>query len=459
MLYPSSCAQIDNRCLLEKFQRTVEATKSPKVKGLFCHIPDESLEHVVLNGMGSLEGERTTNASSGAHRSAGGGHPTDPIWVSRNEGPFRCGERGGRGNEDVNHDTVVNVTRPSKPLDFPRAFSRYSTLEDEREYANPPKESWEPFTSQKDFDEGGSASCLRLLALCRVMIGRLSASSSVPCLHRTGVSADAESITAQRSAQRVIFPPGANLQPSAAASPCSSPGQAEFDSVYFSCEKEYRLFNRAYVVPEFIIVHRFVARPRTTSSSSSTAARRPRTVTFGGGGLRTAVGTQEAREGGSSWYEGRRGHSDGDSVGTSRSAAFVVAAKEAVMNRAQPSVPVMFGTPSSFQGLSGPSADSTRDAGVGLGSRCTTGGNGGEAVSIRDDESWERGSGRADRESIVSAVEDTCENRQQSTALSHIFVPCPRKYMLCSIPYLGGFDALPHGLYTWYYLDGGYSQF
>lgn len=397
-MYPS---QIDNRCLLEKFQRTVEATETPKVKGLFCHIPDESLEHVVLNGMGSLEGERTTNASSSAQRSDWDGYPIDPIWVARNEVLFRCGERGGRGIEEVNHDTVVHVTRPSKPLDFPRAFSRYSTLEEEREFANSPKESQKRVNNQMDFDEGGSASCLRLIALCRVMIGRLSASSSVPCIYGAGVSTDAEIVTAKRSAQRVTFPPGANPQPSVAASPRSSPGEAEFDSIYFPCEKEYRLFNKAYVVPEFIIVHRFVARPRTKSPSSSTVSRRPRAVTFGGGGLRTAVGTQEGE---------RRGRRDGDSVGETRSAAFVVARKETVMNRAQPSAPVVFVPPSSFEGLSRPSADCTRGDGFGLGSRCKAGASGMEAVSIRGGERQERGSARVDRESIMSAVEDTCEN-------------------------------------------------
>lgn len=420
------------------------------MKGLFCRIPDESLEHVVLNGMGSFEGERTTNASSSAHRSAWDGYPIDPIWVARNKGPFRYGEIGGRGNEDATHDTAVNFTRPSKPLEFPRAFSRYSTLEEEREYANSPKKIQEHLKNQKDFDEGSSASCLRMIALCRVMIGRLRASSSVPCTYDAGVSADAESVTAQRSAQRVTFPPGANPQPSVAASPCSSPGEAKFDSMYFPCEKEYRLFNKAYIVPEFIVVHRFVARPRTKSPPSLTVARRPRAVTFSGGSLRTAVGTQGGE---------RRDRSDGNSVGASRSAALVTARKETVMNRAKPSAPVMLVSPSSFEGLSRPSADWTRDDGIELGSRCKTGGSGVEAVWIRDSESQERGNARVDREFIMSAVEDTCKNRDSKSLLClTILSRVPANIPSLGMPYIWRFDAHPHALYTLYHLDRGYLQ-
>ena len=59
----SNVYKIENELLLDKFQAQVQEIKGGKIKGLFCIVPQESLEHMVAFGMHSAE-KMQANGSS-----------------------------------------------------------------------------------------------------------------------------------------------------------------------------------------------------------------------------------------------------------------------------------------------------------------------------------------------------------------------------------------------------------
>lgn len=303
-VHPMHCgrySQMENRFLLERFQRAAEAREPCKVKGLFCHVPDESLEHVVLYGMGGA-GAQTDECggfSSGAASKADGNAGLSPThdWdldpIDFFLGTPTVGVSGGRETSGGNNGM--------RPLEFPRAFSRHSTLEEERQYANRSNRgcddedrgvrqhhsSWSPQSagchplqrqrwhrvhgdgSHEDGQQRGAVSGLRFLALCRVMIGNThvaATTSPATWTQRKGNGStppnDPKSLsprhrtdsTALQSSPRCAGRPADEF-----SLPTPPPGQAEFDSVYFPREEEYRILNEAFVLPEFLVVHRFVA--------------------------------------------------------------------------------------------------------------------------------------------------------------------------------------------------------
>lgn len=307
---PYSCAphrysQMENRFLLDIFQRAAEAREPCKVKGLFCHVPVASLEHVVLYGMGGAGAlmDECGGYSSGAASTTDGKAGLVPTYdldldpIDSFLGAPTVGVSGGRETSGGNNG--------KRPLEFPRAFSRHSTLEEERQYANrsscgcddedrgmrqqhpswsPPSSGCRPLQRQRhrvpgdgsheDGQQRGAVSGLRFLALCRVMIGSTHVAAttspatwgqrkgnggtpphdpkSLSPRHRT------DSIALQKR-QRASSPGSAGPRVDELSLPTPPPGQAEFDSVYFPREEEYRILNEAFVLPEFLVVHRFVA--------------------------------------------------------------------------------------------------------------------------------------------------------------------------------------------------------
>ncbi|CAM9271855.1 unnamed protein product [Ectocarpus sp. 12 AP-2014] len=298
--------KMENRFLLDRFKRAAEAREPCKVKGLFCHVPDASLEHVVLYGMGgagALMDECGGYSSGAASKTDGkaGLLPTndwdlDPI--DSLIGAPTVGVSGGR--------ETSGGSNGKRPLEFPRAFSRHSTLEEERQYANRSScgcddkdrgmrqhhPSWSPPSSgchslqrqrrhrvpgdgsYEDGQQRGAVSGLRFLALCRVMIGSTHvAATTSPAAwgQRKGNGGtpphDPKSLSprhrtdaiALQKRQRASSPRSSGRPADEFSLPTPPPGQAEFDSIYFPREEEYRILNEAFVLPEFLVVHRFVA--------------------------------------------------------------------------------------------------------------------------------------------------------------------------------------------------------
>ncbi|CAM9774045.1 unnamed protein product [Scytosiphon promiscuus] len=348
--------KIENRLLLERFQHAAEARGPRKVKGLFCHVPDESLEHTVLYGMGSaapLVGDCDGSSSSYAASPADvNGFPSLHVWdgdlidsfsgdgcATNNDGKRGRSESGvgSHGNRDIAEiDDSDARARPGgsvkRPLEFPRAFSRHSTLEEEHEYANtelrslgdekevphhvsrfspagegsghaaatssPPEFSGAPVGAQRrrrpraagdgfagSGQEGPAVSGLRFLALCRVMIGSMhvapatarsptaqgnrsndgpggtgslpSQDSACPRSRTSSAAFTQQESHQQEQELAPLFSPAASEDRFSLPPP--PPGHADFDAVYFPQEEEYRLLNKDFVLPEFLVVHRFVA--------------------------------------------------------------------------------------------------------------------------------------------------------------------------------------------------------
>lgn len=198
-----------------------------------------------------------------------------------------------------------------KPLEFPRAFSRHSTLEEERRYVNDNNRKcdekecgvqrrhwpWSPPSvgvigalaspregrrrlqqtagaeQAEDGRQRNAVSGLRLLALCRVMIGSMhvaaAPSPTVTAQHTSTCGGDGMSSHECVSPSRAPVP-----LPAPFSLPPPPPGQAEFDSVYFPREEEYRLLNEAFVLPEFLVIHRFVAASTLSTPASRSGSGR-----------------------------------------------------------------------------------------------------------------------------------------------------------------------------------------
>eukprot|EP00941_MAST-03F_sp_MAST-3F-sp1_P004462 g4462.t1 len=101
--------KVENSILLNDFQKKVSNMTDGKVKGLFCSIPSESLDRVLVLGMGKSDDDfkqifRQTWYGAGA---------------------------GMEGNSDSLPYARTQVDK-SQPMSFPHRFSRYSTLEEDR---------------------------------------------------------------------------------------------------------------------------------------------------------------------------------------------------------------------------------------------------------------------------------------------------------------------------------------
>ncbi|CAM9580020.1 unnamed protein product, partial [Hapterophycus canaliculatus] len=312
--------QIENKLLLERFQRAADERDPRKVKGLFCHVPDESLEHTVLFGMGDSAALVDDCGSSSVFHAAftaqADAYPSLRGW-DRDTIDVLTGERSTINNTGARH-----FGNGKTPLEFPRAFSRHSTLEEEREYANTnqcdpetaasslPEDSGRPLGGQRRRRHRGggegfagagqqdtAVSGLRFLALCRVMIGSMyvapaAARSPVARRDRTNTGrcetdsvpsrdsssprngTDQVALMQQQQQQQQDNPPCSQaVSPRDPFSlPPPPPGHADFDAVYFPLEEEYRLLNKDFVLPEFLVVHRFVATAPSSGSNKITGS-------------------------------------------------------------------------------------------------------------------------------------------------------------------------------------------
>lgn len=462
--------QIENKYLLDKFQRAGKVKDSCKVKGLFCHVPDDSLEHVVLYGMGGgVRGDGgggTVDADTATHRYDWDGDPIDLIWTNKGTSLRERAEIGGGGAASLRcHTTAANNRRATadggvrlaKPLVFPRLFSRYGTLEEEREYANRAEEERGVRTGlssplvvtstaprpdsrpgqRRAGDEGrgreeGAVSGLRLLALCRVMIGSMCVSPS-PSANRGaggGLQPAGNTRGSLSTAQGDSFlcPP----------LPSPPPGQAEFDSVYFPREEEYLLLNETFVLPEFLVVHRFAAGTQNTPSSAawtgsvspssgadtavatSTAAAAV-AASGDGNGISFVGGTGEMER-----VDGRRRkervscnplHAATPSAPPFQNAASVVAGIEAAMRPVRSSLTSKSSAaiPTLASDGSSASARTATSEVVGTDSLPTMiGSDAGFIVGKDGRRRRERGSGRASLDPIVRSVELECESCRRS---------------------------------------------
>jgi hypothetical protein len=130
--------KIENRPLMHAFEAFTQQQPQSKVKGLFCAIPVESLEHCIVYGMHSNDVEFQQHANS-----------TDSIYCRPS---FKISH-----NQDVSDSARKFHARQqvanSPPLSFPRVFSRYSNL-------------------AADSEGNNATEDVQYLALCRVAMGK-----------------------------------------------------------------------------------------------------------------------------------------------------------------------------------------------------------------------------------------------------------------------------------------------
>ena len=132
--------KIENRILLDAFQGAAAGSDPGKVKGLFCGVPSDAVEKLIVYGVGNSGGKKGAFQESWYdYKNGGGGATTDAGAAKR---------------------AVDN----SSTIPFPRCFSRHSTLEEDREFVKEGQEGAIP----------GTDSNIRFLALCRVMIGKIN---------------------------------------------------------------------------------------------------------------------------------------------------------------------------------------------------------------------------------------------------------------------------------------------
>lgn len=337
-----------------------------------------------MYGMGTntpSDGVHGGSVGSGAAEADWKDSPIDPVWACRsarvskrvhaavgveqksgrphNKSAWNASRNRNPGDDSGGVVDDASDCGQGKAFAFPRAFSRYSTLEEEREYGNKrhhadddggnfgsgdpgnrsgdstgsfengtrargdcrrrrpssppppgeiphrytsgmtvaglataklpssstPKEGWreraEAGASLVREDKGAETRChllevnevragaeaedttvsgLRFLALCRVMISSLYVS---PARRRSngndGGCGDSRSGCGRRSGS---VGRSHNLEErEREALPPPPAGQAEYDAAYFPRDEEYRLLNESFVLPEFLLVHRFAAAP------------------------------------------------------------------------------------------------------------------------------------------------------------------------------------------------------
>jgi hypothetical protein len=212
--------KIENRILLDTFQSAASSSDPSKVKGLFCGVPIDCLETLIVYGMAGRpkEGSQLKHAFQDTwydiHSKDISGTPTAkgkaiPSTID-----------AGKGKRAVDAGMAIP---------FPRCFSRHSTLEEDRD-----------LVTGEGKDEGdkheleGVDSSVRFLALCRVMIGKIL-------------------VTAKNSAS---FPPVTDKS---------------YDSMYSPMQEEYKLLNSNHVLPEFLVQYRFKGKDVKVESGGGSA--------------------------------------------------------------------------------------------------------------------------------------------------------------------------------------------
>jgi len=234
--------KVENKPLLDRFQKCAALMEPGKVKGLFTSVPAKSVERTVVLGFGNsptatTEGDdddeqSVSNISGGA--------------AAAKSSVFRRAWYAFHDKGDGYAETIVDSADVAK---FPRSFSRYSTVEVDRSFVNDAhreivdhslnlsletqfkaaKATWEKTT-----DGGGPVSEeIRYLVLCRVVIGKVFVTSK----------------------EYRGFPTVGN--------------NPAFDSMYNPLQEEYLVLRPEQVLPEFVIQYNYNRESGSVSAAQS----------------------------------------------------------------------------------------------------------------------------------------------------------------------------------------------
>lgn len=235
--------KVDNAELLRRFQRVAELDTAGKVKGLFCLVPESSLEHIIINGVGNSSTNSTYNNTTLTLNSMG-----DVVSVKDDtRRPVLCGslanlalngartENGRVKNSGFVSSAMSKLLSRSYPVSAPLSFSRHSTLEEERAVID--NQSLRPNNAPIE------DSPLRYLALCRVLTGRIFVGDIPPATSSSRIS-NKGSLSITHNGTASVVPPIMH----------------GFDCSYSPLLEEYKIEDPDRILPEFIIACRFTAR-------------------------------------------------------------------------------------------------------------------------------------------------------------------------------------------------------
>jgi hypothetical protein len=269
--------KIENSLMLKVFQSEASKSEPGKVKGLFCGVPTESLEKVVVYGMHSQAGAQELFGDCAFRQS----------WFSLDKASSMKGaaasSKSGGGDR---HASEIVSAAPDMP--FPRAFSRHSTLEEDREMLHQP--------ISRDAKASGS----RNSTAASERADRASTSSPPPpppgaarASKIGGDSADADPNAVQEASQirylalcRVLIGKVFVTSKAYEGFPPVAP-DAALDSMYNPAQEEYLILNGAHVLPEFLVQYKYTTpEPGASTAAAKGGADQSTAAATGGGGGR-----------------------------------------------------------------------------------------------------------------------------------------------------------------------------
>lgn len=212
--------KVENKPLLQQFQRCAASMEPGKVKGLFTSVPASCIERIIALGMGRV------NTISGDLDNDNGKQLFRRAWYA-----FHNRSATGYAESRV---------KQSDHCVFPRSFSRYSTLDVDRDSiqdAAAGNTTAAPQITTGASDGGGEGGGpineqIRYLVLCRVAIGRVFVTSK----------------------EYKGFP-AVGRDPA-------------FDSMYNPLQEEYLVLHANQVLPEFVVQYVFKHAPGNAAHSS-----------------------------------------------------------------------------------------------------------------------------------------------------------------------------------------------
>ena len=237
--------KVENKPLLEKFQKCAAMLEPGKVKGLFTSVPAKAVERTVVLGFGALDHDIAYQKPKivddeedlDVHGEAmSGKSANDKAMAKLKAKKSEVFRRAWYAFHDKGDGYAEKIVDQASIATFPRTFSRYSTVEVDRFHvheahrikSNPglaqgskesalAEEQW-----NKTTDGGGPVTDeIRYLILCRVVIGKVFVTSK----EYRGF-------------------------PSVGKNPA-------FDSMYNPLQEEYLVLRPVQVLPEFVIQYTY----------------------------------------------------------------------------------------------------------------------------------------------------------------------------------------------------------
>jgi hypothetical protein len=224
--------KLEHAALAQQFQAAASADGADaKVKGLFCLIPSASLERLVLHGFAASSTAATATTAAVASQSS------SSLTVPGALADIALHDSSSSSSQQRRSSRLQSVAERSAAVLFPCAFSRHSTLEEDRSLVST------AVAAATTPGHSSSTPQIRLLALCRVLTGKILVTDDTDHSSSSGSSNSRET--------------------------------DGFDCSYSPLSEQYSVFSPTRALPEFIIAVRYKERDSAVAAlhNSSQAQR------------------------------------------------------------------------------------------------------------------------------------------------------------------------------------------